>query len=55
MVEGASRSYGRQNHDGNGAVKKIEAIIKPFKLDDVKDALHEVGVSGYGVYSGLLV
>jgi nitrogen regulatory protein P-II 1 len=29
-----------------GRVKKIEAIIKPFKLDDVKDALHEVGVSG---------
>jgi nitrogen regulatory protein P-II 1 len=28
------------------AVKKIEAVIKPFKLDDVKDALHEVGVSG---------
>ena len=27
-------------------MKKIEAIIKPFKLDDVKDALHEVGVSG---------
>ena len=26
-------------------MKKIEAIIKPFKLDDVKDALHEVGVS----------
>src|SRR5216110_2152116 len=32
-----------------GAVKKIEAIIKPFKLDDVKDALHEVGVSGLTV------
>ena len=32
-----------------GAVKKIEAIIKPFKLDDVKDALHEVGVSGITV------
>jgi nitrogen regulatory protein P-II 1 len=31
------------------AVKKIEAIIKPFKLDDVKDALHEVGVSGITV------
>jgi nitrogen regulatory protein P-II 1 len=30
-------------------VKKIEAIIKPFKLDDVKDALHEVGVSGITV------
>jgi nitrogen regulatory protein P-II 1 len=32
-----------------GRVKKIEAIIKPFKLDDVKDALHEVGVSGITV------
>ena len=30
-------------------MKKIEAIIKPFKLDDVKDALHEVGVSGISV------
>jgi len=25
-------------------MKKIEAIIKPFKLDDVKDALNEAGV-----------
>ena len=30
-------------------MKKIEAIIKPFKLDDVKDALHEVGVTGMTV------
>ena len=30
-------------------MKKIEAIIKPFKLDDVKEALHEVGVSGIPV------
>ena len=30
-------------------MKKIEAIIKPFKLDDVKDALHEAGVSGITV------
>jgi nitrogen regulatory protein P-II 1 len=30
-------------------VKKIEAVIKPFKLDDVKDALHDVGVSGITV------
>ena len=30
-------------------MKKVEAIIKPFKLDDVKDALHEVGVSGITV------
>ena len=27
-------------------MKKIEAIIKPFKLDDVKDALNRIGVSG---------
>ena len=30
-------------------MKKVEAIIKPFKLDDVKDALHDVGVSGMTV------
>ena len=34
---------------GLGNVKKIEAIIKPFKLDEVKEALHEVGVSGITV------
>lgn len=27
-------------------MKKIEAIIKPFKLDDVKDALNQLGVKG---------
>jgi nitrogen regulatory protein P-II 1 len=27
-------------------VKKIEAIIKPFKLDEVKDALDKIGVTG---------
>lgn len=27
-------------------MKKIEAVIKPFKLDDVRDALAEVGVTG---------
>ena len=30
-------------------MKKIEAVIKPFKLDEVKEALHEVGVSGITV------
>ena len=30
-------------------MKKVEAIIKPFKLDDVKDALHDTGVSGITV------
>ncbi|MEM8936704.1 MAG: P-II family nitrogen regulator [Pseudomonadota bacterium] len=30
-------------------MKKIEAIIKPFKLDDVKEALHDVGLQGMSV------
>ena len=30
-------------------MKKIEAIIKPFKLDDVKEALQDVGVQGLSV------
>ncbi len=30
-------------------MKKIEAIIKPFKLDDVKEALHEIGLQGMTV------
>ena len=30
-------------------MKKIEAIIKPFKLDEVKEALHEVGIQGLTV------
>lgn len=30
-------------------MKKIEAIIKPFKLDEVKEALSEVGVNGMTV------
>ena len=30
-------------------MKKIEAIIKPFKLDEVKEALHEMGLQGITV------
>jgi nitrogen regulatory protein P-II 1 len=30
-------------------VKKVEAIVKPFKLDEVKDALAEVGIRGMTV------
>lgn len=30
-------------------MKKIEAVIKPFKLEEVKDALHEVGIEGMTV------
>jgi nitrogen regulatory protein P-II 1 len=34
---------------GRQSVKKIEAIIKPFKLDEVKEALQEVGLQGITV------
>ena len=30
-------------------MKKIEAIIKPFKLTEVKDALNEIGITGMTV------
>ena len=30
-------------------MKKVEAIIKPFKLDEVKEALQEIGVQGLSV------
>jgi nitrogen regulatory protein P-II 1 len=30
-------------------MKKLEAIIKPFKLGDVKEALHEIGIQGMTV------
>ncbi|MGC2064482.1 MAG: P-II family nitrogen regulator [Thermodesulfovibrionales bacterium] len=30
-------------------MKKIEAIIKPFKLDEVKDALNDIGIQGMTV------
>ena len=30
-------------------MKKIEAVVKPFKLEDVKDALAEIGVTGMTV------
>ncbi|MGD0281957.1 MAG: P-II family nitrogen regulator [Dissulfurispiraceae bacterium] len=30
-------------------MKRVEAIIKPFKLDEVKDALHGIGIQGMTV------
>lgn len=30
-------------------MKKVEAVIKPFKLDEVKDALNEIGIQGITV------
>ena len=39
--------FTKTNH--TNSMKKIEAIIKPFKLEEVKDALHDVGVEGLTV------
>jgi nitrogen regulatory protein P-II 1 len=39
----------RGAQDRRAIVKKIEAIIKPFKLDEVKEALQEVGIQGLSV------
>ncbi len=41
-------SNGALQHHG-ARMKKIEAIIKPFKLDDVKEALQEIGIAGITV------
>ena len=48
MILVGNRSEIQPGADGDN-VKKIEAIIKPFKLDEVKEALHEIGVSGITV------
>jgi nitrogen regulatory protein P-II 1 len=37
------------NQEEMSPMKKIETIIQPFKLDDVKDALNRIGVSGMTV------
>src|SRR5260370_27265871 len=34
------------DHDARKAMKKIEAIIQPFKLNDVKEALKAIGIDG---------
>ena len=39
-------SFNLTNLDHRQDMKKIEAIIKPFKVEDVKDALTEIGVQG---------
>jgi nitrogen regulatory protein P-II 1 len=44
-AENASRAQANEEP----VVKKIECIIKPFKLDEVKDALSDVGVQGMTV------
>jgi nitrogen regulatory protein P-II 1 len=39
----------RQDQRFLSSMKKIEAVIKPFKLDEVKEALQELGVQGLTV------
>jgi nitrogen regulatory protein P-II 1 len=45
----SSREINAQPKEGLPTVKKIEAIIKPFKLDDVKEALQQIGIQGMTV------
>ena len=48
----SEKSSGRLNIGGSeeiGAMKKIEAIVKPFKLDEVKEALQGIGIQGMTV------
>src|SRR5215469_16946615 len=40
---------GRSRASRSGCMKKIEAVIKPFKLDEVKEALQALGVQGMTV------
>jgi nitrogen regulatory protein P-II 1 len=44
MVRRRGRGTGQETQ-----VKKVEAIIKPFKLDEVKEALQEAGIQGLSV------
>ena len=45
----ARRRCRRESNQTDEAMKKVEAIIKPFKLDEVKEALQEVGLQGITV------
>jgi nitrogen regulatory protein P-II 1 len=48
-VTDATQQGPRWAQTADRRMKKIEAIIKPFKLDEVKEALHEVGLQGITV------
>jgi len=48
IIKPANQVPGK-SREKDQAMKKVEAIIKPFKLDDVKEALQEVGVQGLSV------
>jgi len=46
---GCTNKRSGHNSEYQRDMKKIEAIIKPFKLDDVKEALHDIGMQGMTV------
>jgi nitrogen regulatory protein P-II 1 len=50
LITGFNACAGRfAIHSNGGRMKKIEAVIKPFKLDEVKNALTKIGVQGMTV------
>ena len=42
-------SWGKSTYTGESYMKLVTAIIKPFKLDDVRESLSEIGVQGITV------
>ena len=48
-MEEASLLTPARSRRSDGSMKKVEAIIKPFKLDDVREALGEAGIQGVTV------
>src|ERR1043165_60123 len=49
LTQGAAPAGTSESGRISDAMKKLEAIIKPFKLDEVKEALQEVGLQGITV------
>jgi nitrogen regulatory protein P-II 1 len=49
VLRRAATAQGAEPLEHPEAMKKIEAVIKPFKLDEVKEALQELGVQGMTV------
>ena len=49
QISDGALTYNAESGYGGDIMKKIEAIIKPFKLDEVKEALNEIGIQGITV------
>ena len=48
-VQKTAQAADISDYGGIAAMKKIEAVVKPFKLDEVREALSEIGVTGLTV------